>query len=73
MDDIYSVLLNIIKPFIPVKHRAHLLDAFHKMSTELPITGVLIIKDSFYVCGIQDYVDFFLLFICFNEELNANY
>lgn len=60
MDGVYSVLLNKIKLFTSIKHRAHSLDVFHKMSIELPINGVLIIKDNFYVCGIQDYVDFFL-------------
>lgn len=60
MIGVYDVLLNIMKFFTSIKHRADSLEAFHKMSIELPINSVLIIKDNFYVCGIQDYVDFFL-------------
>lgn len=37
-----------------IKPRVYLLDIFDKMFIELPINGVLVIKDTFYVCGIQD-------------------
>lgn len=54
MNAVWGVLLNIIKLFTSIKHRAHLLDALRKMFFELLINGVLIIKDNFYVCGLRD-------------------
>ena len=49
-----GVLGNTVKLFKGIKPRASLLDTFDKMFIERPINGGLIIKDHFYVCGIQD-------------------
>ena len=49
-----GVLGNTVKLFKAIKPRASLLDTIDKMFSERPINGGLIIKDHFYVCGIQD-------------------
>lgn len=49
-----GVLGNTVKLFKAIKPRASLLDTFDKVFIECPINGGLIIKDCFYVCGIED-------------------